>query len=241
MLGQPQGTRGGFAARGRNASATGGDGKDRLIIAVDGYKLDLSLKATRPPVFLFGNGYLNAYCNTSYFYTRPRMDVAGTLQHSGPPVPVTGTAIFDRNWGFDPAQEIAGWDWMNFQLDDGRDIAVVVISLLNGNTTITLRTGVISDQHGNEVHLHPGDFTATPTRYWQRDATCRYPVDWDVTIKGLTLHAHALLDRTEMRSLRSPLTYALWPGWPLIWDGPTAITGDTTGQGWNDLGHYCLA
>jgi predicted secreted hydrolase len=240
IIGEPPTIVDRFDLQGQDAGATGGNGHDRLHIDLDGYKLTLSLTATRPPVYLFGNGYINAYCNNAYFYTRPRMRISGTLRHAGTTTRLTGTAIFDRNWGADPAQEIAGWDWLNFKLNNGRDVVIILATLKKGNTTVTVKTGLISDSRGREVHLHPSDLQATPTRYWQRDSTCRYPVDWNIAMRTrgtkthatswLHLHAHALLDQTETRSFRTPLAYALWPGWPLIWDGPTSITGDTTGQ-----------
>jgi predicted secreted hydrolase len=239
LVGEPVSTPGGFSAASRDASARGGDGRDRLRISVDGYELKVSIRATGRPVFLFGDGHLNAYCNAAYFYSRPAMQVTGTLTHSGHTARVSGTSIFDHNWGFDPAQELAGWDWLNFQLADGSAISIVVVSVAKGVDKMAARTGWMTDPGGHVTALHWQDFTATPTRYWQRDPTCRYPVDWDVVVKGLHSRAHADLDRTEMRALKSPEAYVLWPGWPLIWDGPTTVSGDAAGRGWNDLGHYC--
>lgn len=88
--------------------------------------------------------------------------------------------------------------------------------------------------------------SVTPTSYWQRDRTCRYPVAWNIAVRtgpGRWLHldTRAMLDDAEMRSLRTSLAYALWPGWPLIWDGPMTVAGDAGGLGWSDLGHYCAA
>lgn len=56
---------------------------------------------------------------------------------------------------------------------------------------------------------------------------------------GLRLRIGPALDSTELRALRTPAVYALWPGWPLTWDGETVVSGDAAGQGWLDLGHYC--
>jgi predicted secreted hydrolase len=245
VVGRPSRAGAGVAAGGAHAFVAAGGGNDRLEMSVDGYSLALRLAATRPPVFLFGDGYINAYCNTAYFYTRPRMSVTGTLELAGRRTPVTGTAIFDRNWGFDPAQEVAAWDWLNFQLSDGRDIGLVLARLVRGNRTVTVATGLLSGA-GPTLHLHPSDLSVTPTSYWQRDRTCRYPVAWNIAVRtgpGRWLHldTRAMLDDAEMRSLRTPLAYALWPGWPLIWDGPMTVAGDAGGLGWSDLGHYCAA
>jgi predicted secreted hydrolase len=233
-------TRNGFRLKGRQASATGGDGRDRLHIELDGYELDLRFTSTKPPTMGFGgDGYLNAYCNTAYVYSRPRMRIRGTLRQDGRSVPVRGTGMFDHNWGFGPGQEIAGWDWLNFELDDGRDISIATATVPKNGELASVHTGSISDARGRVTTLHRGDFSLTPTRYWRRDETCSYPVEWDVRVKGLRLHVRALLDANEVRTPEMPQNYALWPGWPLLWDGPTVISGDATGRGWNDLGHYC--
>jgi hypothetical protein len=45
------------------------------------------------------------------------------------------------------------------------------------------------------------------------------------------------MQETEVRAERWPEMFALWPAWPVYWDGPTTITGDARGRGWLDLGH----
>jgi hypothetical protein len=59
---------------------------------------------------------------------------------------------------------------------------------LGGDQLVSLRTRWISDARGNVTTLRREDFAVTPGRLWRRDATCAYPVEWGVTIKGLRLH-----------------------------------------------------
>ena len=80
-----------------------------------------------------------------------------------------------------------------------------------------------------------------PTRYWRRDSTCSYPVEWDVDVKGLRLHVRPSLEHTELRATRWPEMYALWPEWPAYWTGETLVSGDATGRGWLENAGYCLA
>jgi hypothetical protein len=46
----------GFVPRGDHAVARGGNGCDALVLEVDGYGLDLSLTATKPPIPHYGDG-----------------------------------------------------------------------------------------------------------------------------------------------------------------------------------------
>jgi predicted secreted hydrolase len=237
--GRPEATTAGFRLRDDHAVAVGGGGRDELHFDVDGYELDLSLESSRPAVMEFGDGYIQSHCNDLYMFSRTRMSVVGTLRHAGASIPVDGTATYNKQWGFNPALEIVGWDWFTFELDDGRDILMVAASLRKNGEEFSGRFGSISDADGNVTTLHRGDFTFTPTRFWQRDAICAYPVEWDVQIPGLRFHARAALDTTELRGTRWPAVYALWPTWPLFWNGPAVVSGDATGRGWFDLGHYC--
>jgi predicted secreted hydrolase len=240
ILGRPAATEDGFELRGDQGSATGGDGHDELHFYVDGYELDLSLESIKPPVIHLGDGYMTLYCNSSYFYSRPRMRTVGTLSQGGTTVPVTGTSNFLRQWGFNVALEVANTTYLSFQLDDGRDVSLGVARLRQDGEEATLRLGSISDAQGNVTTLHSGDFSIVPTGFWRRDASCSDPVEYDITVEGLHLHARPSLQQAEVRATRWPLLFALWPAWPVYWDGETIIDGDATGRGWMDLNRFCL-
>lgn len=232
ILGRPVATRNGVKLRGDQVRAAGGDGHDRLRFQVDGYRFSLSIERTKPPVIQLDDGYLNAYCNAVYLYSRVRMRVTGTVKQAGKTATIVGTSTFDHQWGFGPATEIAHWNWMTFGLDDGRDLFLLVVRARQDGDEAVLYTGSISNADGSFTTLHRGDFTIVPTRHWRRDATCTYPVEWDVHVKGLRLHIRPSLDKTEVRAIRSPASYTLWP---VYWDGETTITGDATGRGWLDM------
>jgi predicted secreted hydrolase len=244
IVGTPKPLADGFVLRGDHARATGGNGRDRLQFDVDGHEVELSLKPSKPAVAQLGDGYFTAYCNYVYLYSRVRMRVTGTLEQGGRPVRVTGTSTFDHSWGFSPLVEVASWDWLTLGLDDGRDVFLLVVRGLRNRKQLPvdvesigdLYTGSISNRRGRVKTLHRGDFTITPTRYWRRDPTCTYPVEWDVNVKGERLHIRASLDTTEVRAIRDPAAFTLWP---VYWDGETIITGSHSGRGWMDT-KYCL-
>ena len=68
------------------------------------YEIHLSLKEEKPPVLHQGAGLVNlGEAAESYYYSRPRPIVSGTISVCAREVPVTGSAWFDHQWGnFDP-------------------------------------------------------------------------------------------------------------------------------------------
>jgi predicted secreted hydrolase len=241
LPGRPEATAapGGFQANGRHGAVSGANGNTSIAFDVDGYRLDLDLTTTKPAVLELVDGYANAYCNNAYLYARPRMRATGTLSRSGETVDVTGTANLEHFWGFTPVAEALAWDWYTMRLDDGRDINLSIVEVAKGFDGVSVRFGWISNADGTTSSLHRGDFEVTPTRFWQRDATCSYPVAYDVRVRGERFQISAALDQTEIRSIHAPLRYLTWPNFATYWDGPTVVSGDAAGRGWTDLGHYC--
>ena len=241
IAGRPKGAPDGFRLRGGGARAEGGDGRDTIRIDVEGYALELSLQARKPPVLEFGDGFGTAYCNSAYVYRRVRMRTIGSLLRAGKRTRVRGTSDFARAWGFMPGLEPVNTSFFTFRLADGRDVFLFLIRLRKDGEEASVHIGSLSDADGNVTTLHRRDFELTPTRHWQRDASCSYPVEYDVQVAGMRLHVRPALEGTEIRALRWPSVYALWPAWPVYWDGPTVVSGDARGEGWMDLSHYCSA
>jgi predicted secreted hydrolase len=239
IFGRPRTRGNGFGLRGRHARAAGGDGHDRLQFEVGGYKVALALDATKPPTPQFGDGHVKAYCQSSHFYARNRMRVAGTMTRDGTSIPVTGTAHFVHQWG-SPILEALAWNWLTLELADGRDIFVSQGALTHESHGLgSIHNGTISHPDGRLTRLYDHDFSIRPTRFWHRDAGCRYPVEWDLEIKGERFHARASIDTSELRSTRSPSYYALWPQLPQMWDGDAVVSGAASGRSWFNTGRYC--
>jgi predicted secreted hydrolase len=147
-----------------------------------------------------------------------------------------------HTWGFSPAidQGLVQYHLFGLRLADGRDIFLGDIHLRGASNIGSIRTGSISRPNGHMTILHTNDFSYTPTSYWRRDATCTYPTAFNITVKGMHLHVQAAVPQTELRALRWPVVYALWPEWPDYWNGPSLITGPSTGRGWFENGGYCV-
>jgi predicted secreted hydrolase len=239
IQGLPKSTKNGFDLQADHASALGGNGRDTLSLDVDGYRLNLALRATRAPTIQLGDGYLSAWCNDSYYYSRDDMRASGQLVKGGRTVPATGDGNFTHQWGSMPLMETVQYNYLSFQLADGRAITVAEMRSNEDKRPFSIDAGAISYPDGRSTTLHRGDFSLEPTRNWQRDATCSYPVEFDVRVKGMRLHVRPALDQSEVRATQHPEMYATWPEWPDYWSGPSIVSGDASGVGWIENARYC--
>ncbi len=242
IVGNPMSMNPGVSLRAGHAIASAADGHDNLRFEIDGYDVELTLDATRPAVVELGDGHTTLYCNSLYNYSRSRMRTVGWLRDAGRLLPVHGSSHFVHNWGFAPGFEIARYDHFTFSLADGRDVyAVRLRAGRSERNDATFVLGSVTDEHGHVTQLHRGDFTMTATRSWRRDATCRYPIEWDLRVLDERFHIRPSVVNSELRSLRSPAMFALWPEWPAYWTGATQVSGSGTGQGWMEHAGYCAA
>ncbi|MBI4300635.1 MAG: carotenoid 1,2-hydratase [Chloroflexi bacterium] len=207
-------------------SVSGAEGSDRLAAANSQYAIDLSLKATKPPVLHNGTGLVAFTADTtSYYYSRSRMEVTGTISVGGNTVAVEGLAWMDHQWGdFGPDQrEGAGWDWFGLQMADGSDL---MLSLLRGQDgEVDFRYGSFVDKGGNVRHLTAEDIEATPTRRWTSPRSgATYPVVWQVKIKplGLELQVDPVMDDQEFDASRIAQV--------IYWEGEVAVNGTSDGR-----------
>jgi predicted secreted hydrolase len=248
IRGAPPPAHDGMSLRGTNAEVVGGNGHDTIRMELDGYRLQLSIDAVKPPILQFGDGRLNFYCQTADFYSRPRMAIHGTLQLPGPynhTVPVSGLGYFEHAWGFIPALDLANWDLINLQLRDGRDIYAAQLRDRPNGTEFTYDFGATSNPAGQVRTLHRNDFTLTPTAYWRRDSTCSYPVEYDLDVGRTHLHITPVLKQQELRATNDPLIFVLGTSSPPVyWDGEVLVTKQASpatiiGRGYLDMARFC--
>src|SRR5205823_5119535 len=96
----------------------GENGSDHLVAAMTNYAINLNLTDQKAPVLHNGNGLITyGLAGFSYYYSRTRMAVTGTLQDHGQPLQVTGQAWMDHQWGDFLTLAKSGWDWFSIQLN----------------------------------------------------------------------------------------------------------------------------
>lgn len=220
------GSKEGFAFDLGDWRMAGANGMDVLRAGTADFGLDLGLTNAGPTVFHAGTGLLDfKEAGTSYYYSRPRMKVEGTLRLDAP-VPVKGSAWFDHQWGdFQPLK--LSWDWFSLQLEDGSDL--MIYRLRDPEQRLVLASGTLS-MGGSDTQLGPGAFDLKPLRTWKSPATgIVYTVAWRLTVpsRNLDMELQPVLDACEFDGRDSTLmTY---------WEGPIRVTGTHTGRGFQEI------
>jgi len=203
----------GFQLSTRLVSFEGRDGRDRITAEMsDGrYSLALSLQDTREPILHGGDGYVPyGATGSSFYYSRPRMNAAGTLAVGGEVLDVSGRFWFDRQWGLDLRNPLQPWDWFSIRLDDGTDI--MLFRFPGRDEPVAL--GTLVPATGEPQHLGAVDFSITPTATWTSPATgIEYDVGWEVAIPAadLLLSVTAVAENQEFDARSSTLN-AYWEG-----------------------------
>lgn len=219
----------------------GGNGRDILAADMPGYKLYADLTATRPPALHTGEPPLQpglisfGPAGHSYYYSRTRMTITGTLQVDSTGLrAVRGDAWMDHQWGNFLVLGGGGWDWFAANLKDGRDLTFSVIRDATGATTLAY--GTLVDARGASHHLPPAAFTVSATGAWTSPRTgIRYPSGWRVTVpqEGLDLIWTPLLADQELDTRQSTGV--------IYWEGAVAVAdaaGRDLGRGYVELTGY---
>ena len=210
-------------------------GSDKLQATGGEYGIDLSLTTDRPPVLHEGGLVTFGPAGDSYYYSRTRMEIAGTIVDNGEQIPVSGLAWFDKQWG-NFLVVGGGWDWFSLQLDDGADLMLNLIRNPAGETTIVYGTYVAPD--GSFRHLSGSDFEITPLGQWTSPRSgVTYPSGWRATLREqrLELTITPVLADQELDTRRSTSM--------VYWEGAQDVTGTRdgkplAGQGYVELVGY---
>lgn len=219
-------------------SAQGANGQDRLHAEMASYTLDAALGAQKPLVLHGGNGIITyGQAGFSYYYSRTRMAVSGTMEDHGQPVRVTGQAWMDHQWGNFVSLAGSGWDWYSIQLGNNTEYMLYVIRDAQKRPLSTFGTFV--DPEGTASEIPPTDIQTQPLGMWTSPHTGGvYPSGWRITILGsapATLVLTPLLKDQELVTAQSTgVAY---------WEGAVRIQGSAhgvpvLGEGYVELTGY---
>jgi len=214
------------------------DGNDTIRASMATAAIDLALASEKPAMLHGGTGLLPfAGAGWTYYYTRPRLAVTGTLALDGVEHRVTGDAWFDHQWGdFNPTFGDGGWDWTSAQFDDGSELMAVVLYDNAGTPQGGFASYVAPD--GHETYLDAQAFTVEATGSWTSPATgITYPAGWRITVPSLAFD----LDYTPVRPDQE-LDVRRSTG-NIYWEGAVEISGSRNsapvgGRGYVELTGY---
>ncbi len=209
----------------------------RLRAAAGDVAIDLVL-ASGKPVTLQGDRGWSAKGpepgNASYYYSFTRMPARGTVRVGGESLDVSGLAWMDREWSTSALhRDLAGWDWLALQLDDGRDVMVYQLRRRDGAPD-PHSAGTLIAADGSTRPLAREDATLEVLDHWTSAASrVRYPSRWRLTIPTADL-ALEITPRLAAQELIVGTRY---------WEGAVRVQGmaggrPVSGRGYVELVGY---
>ncbi len=206
------------------------------------YNLDINLLPLKPPTLHNGNGLINlGIAGFSYYYSRTRLALSGTLIDHNQPLQVTGEAWNDHQWGNFLAIGSGGWDWFSLQLNNNTEMMIYLIRNPSGTINSTYIGYIHPD--ATETLLPASALHVTILNHWTSptsDAT--YPSGWQLTIDNLQLHASLTLTP----ELQNQELIATQSTGNTYWEGAVTIHGQSvnnsiSGEGYVELTGYAHA
>ncbi len=216
------------------------DATERRIRArmADGAAIDFALAIVKPPALQGQNSDgLSAKSsetgNASYYYSLTRMPTSGTITLGDETFTVTGNTWMDHEFSTSALGASAlGWDWFGLQFDDGREMMIGQIRLLDGGKD-PFFGGLLMDADGTTQYLPSDMITITPTGTWTSPHTgAEYPSGWTITVMP---ENGAAINFTATPQL---LDQELYGGDIAYWEGTVRLDGDVTGYGYAELTGY---
>lgn len=224
-LGAPRRIEGRFELRTPSdaVSAVGGDGRDRLRLALGALSLDLRAQGREVVPHYEGRRHDYAFGGYTYYYSRPRMLALGELRRGDQRDRVEGELWFDRQYGALSCAMIEGWQWFCLHLDDGSQLMI-----FRFNHEVSERLAVIVGADGRARWLRPDEFHIDALAYWHSPRSgIDYPCAWRVRTD-----LHDLELRTPVRA--QEMNGAAWLG-PVYWEGACAVSGSHRGVAYVEL------
>jgi predicted secreted hydrolase len=195
----------------------------RLAASRGRYGLDLTAVPEKPYVpHGGGTGVIRqSVGGTSAYYSATKMAAHGTIRRAGKPVPFTGTAWLDHQWGnFADDRRAFNWDWFSCRFDDRTELMLYRFrDRVTGRPLGAYADGtlVLASGAGRRVRL----FTAMPGRRTFHAAGRRWPLDWTLAVPAehLTLRLRSIVSNQLVRGTVLPT----------FWEGAAIATGTKAG------------
>ncbi len=210
-------------------------GAYRAEVKADDFAYRLTLRPDGPPLLNGAAGFSRKGPDprqASYYYSRPRLAVSGSVSLDGREQTVAGSAWLDHEWSSELLPEGAqGWDWVGINLDDGGALMAFRMRGTDGRAlwaAATLQAG-----GGAAQVLAPEAVAFEPVRQWRSPRTgIAYPVAWRLRVGGRAFALEPLIDDQELDSRAS--TGAVY------WEGAVRLleAGRERGRGYLEMTGY---
>ena len=184
--------------------------------------LDLNVKATRRPLLLDEDGYLEqGNSNYSYYYSLTRNEVEGDLTLNGVTESVTGMSWIDRQYGnFNPITA-EKYEWFHVQLSNGMDINLWNIFTADNTIPDSKKYRILAAYENENTQYTISDFKIERLGFnYMPDSLMCYSTRWRVTSSRNKLDL--------VISVKNVNTEVKWPF--RFYEGATDVTGLVNGN-----------
>jgi predicted secreted hydrolase len=168
----------------------------------------------------------------SYYYSRPHLEVVGTVTIGSRRIGVKGEAWLDHEWSSEYlAPEASGWDWIGVNLADGG--ALMAFRMRDKSGAQLWAGGALRAPDRRVRVFAPEEIRFEPMRRWRSPRTrAEYPVAMRVLAGDLAVELQPLMDDQELDSRASTGT--------IYWEGAVRALqqGKPIGLGYLELTGY---
>ncbi len=197
----------------------------RARIADGSVAIDLSFRAHASPLLQGDAGFSRKgprETQASYYYSRPQLEVRGTIGEAHERSAVEGVAWLDHEWSSEILDASAvGWDWVGLNLDDGSALTAFRIRTRDGSTLwsyarradrATARPSLAGQPDWRPGRPDEPQVRFEPLRHWTSPRTgVRYPVAMQLRIDARSLTLEPLFDDQELDT-RATTGVVYWEG-----------------------------
>lgn len=211
------------------------DDSYRAVATDSEFAFDLVVRSPFAPVLQGNDGFSQKGEHprqASYYYSRPQLEIKGTLVREGKREQVAGgRGWLDHEWSSELLDaQATGWDWIGLNLGDQDALMAFRIRGADGTT-----------RYAHARRITQGRTVETPAprfivrRQWQSPRTnVSYPVEMDVVVGKQVFRLQPLMDDQELDSRRSTGV--------IYWEGAVSAidpaTGRQLGRGYLELTGY---
>jgi predicted secreted hydrolase len=204
------------------------NGRHELSAQMPRARLKLSLSPQKSPVFHGDAGISKkgpGPDDFSHYVSLTRMSISGDLTVDGRPIPVTGVAWFDHEWG--PGgrpSDLAGWDWFSIQMSDDTELMLYRLRQKGGGDS-PFSSGTFVRADGTGIPLSQNDFSVRAVGSWlSQKSGAVYPSGWRIEVprEKLRVDLSPGVANQELFTPRSTrVTY---------WEGACSASGSRAGH-----------
>lgn len=214
-------------------------GHDQVAAQMKDYAIALNLRGLKPASLYSGNGIITfGLGGFSYYYSRTRMAVSGTILDHNQLLQVTGQAWMDHQWGNFLTLGSGGWDWFSLQLNNNTEIMLYFIRDGAGKIVSTYASYV--DVQGRNILIPQSAIHIFVESRWISPSTgIGYPSGWHLELNDphlqMTLQIIPQLKNQELITYNSTGN--------VYWEGAVTVQGQDNstaiaGEGYVELTGY---